>query len=174
MAIWDLADELNHPLDFLLIQNGFISLFHQQAILDEATSWLRNHRYKVVKADAAAWQSQADLHQDVARALNFPDYYGSNLDALNDCLGDVAVQAYGWTAADAGLVLVIDEFDAFEGKDASTAHHLLDIFARQATYAALFGHRMMCLVRTGDPGLEIPPVGGLPVAWNHREFLSAR
>ncbi|MCX8455870.1 barstar family protein [Paenarthrobacter ureafaciens] len=174
MAIWDLADELNHPLDFLLIQNGFISLFHQQAILDDATSWLRKHGYKVVEVDAAAWQSQADLHQDVARALNFPYYYGSSFDALNDCLGDVAVQAYGWTAADTGLVLVIDEFEAFEGKDASTAHHLLDIFARQATYAALFGHRMMCLVRTGDPHLELPPVGGLPVAWNHREFLSAR
>jgi len=124
--------------------------------------------------DAAAWQSQADLHQDVARALDFPDYYGSTLDALNDCLGDVAVQAYGWTAADAGLVLVVDGFEVFEGKDASTAHQLLDIFARQATYAALFGHRMMCLVRTGDPDLEITPVGGFPVAWNHREFLSAR
>lgn len=174
MAIWDLADELNHPLDFLLIQNGFISLFHQQAFLDEATSWLQNHRYKVVEVDAAAWHSQADLHQDIALALDFPDYYGSNLDALNDFLGDVAVQAYGWTAANAGLVLVIDGFEAFEGKDASTAHHLLDIFARQATHAALFGHRMMCLVRTGDPRLEIPPVGGLSVAWNHREFLSAR
>ncbi|WP_459213789.1 barstar family protein [Paenarthrobacter ureafaciens] len=51
---------------------------------------MRNHQYKVVKVDAAAWQSQADLHQDVALALDFPDYYGSNLDALNDCLGDVA------------------------------------------------------------------------------------
>lgn len=174
MAIWDLADELNYPLDFLLIQNGFISLFHQPAILNEATTWLRNHRYKVVKVDAAAWQSQADLHQDVARALDFPEFYGSNLDALNDCLGDVAVQAYGWTAADTGLVLVIDGFEAFKGKDASTAHHLLDTFARQANYAALFGHRMMCLVRTRDPRLELPPVGGLPVAWNHREFFSAR
>ncbi|MFJ6537012.1 barstar family protein [Paenarthrobacter sp. NPDC091711] len=174
MAIWDLADELNHPMDFLLVQNGFINLFHQQAILDEAMSWLRNHRYKVVQVDAAAWRSRGDLHQDLARALDFPDYYGSNLAALNDCLSDVAVQTYGWTATDTGLVLVIDGYETFEGKDASAAHHLLDIFARQATYAALFGHRMMCLVRTGDPELEIPPVGGVSVSWNHREFLGAR
>ncbi len=164
MAIWDPADELNHPMDFLLVQNGFINLFHQQAIFDETMSWLRNHRYKVVQVDAAAWQSQGDLHQDLARALDFPDYYGSNLAALNDCLSDVAVQTYGWTATDTGPVLVIDGYETFESKDASSAHHLLDIFARQATYAALFGHRVMCLVRTGDPELEIPPVGGLPVA----------
>lgn len=26
MAIWNPADALNHPLDFLRIQNGFVSL----------------------------------------------------------------------------------------------------------------------------------------------------
>ncbi|WP_347110061.1 barstar family protein [Paenarthrobacter sp. S56] len=173
MATWDLSDELNHPLDFLLIQNGFINLFHQHAILHETTLWLRNHRYQVVQVDAAAWQTQADLHRDVALALNFPDYYGSNFDALNDCLRDVAVQSYGWAAADTGLVLVIDGYETFEKKDASSAHRLLDIFARQAAYASLFGHRMMCLVRTGDLELQFPPVGGLSVAWNHRELLNA-
>jgi len=67
MAIWDLADELTHPLDFLLIQNGFVKLFHQRAILDGTVSWLRGHRYKVVHVDAAAWQSQADLHQTLPK-----------------------------------------------------------------------------------------------------------
>ncbi|MDP9937234.1 barstar family protein [Paenarthrobacter nicotinovorans] len=174
MAIWNVADELTHPLDFLLIQNGFIALFHQRAILEEAVSWLRDHYYKVVRVDAAAWQSQANLHQDIAQALDFPGYYGSNLAALNDCFGDVAVQTYGWTPTDAGLVLVIDGYETFMEKDAPTAHSLLDIFARQATYAALFGHRMMCLVRTSDSAVEIPPVGGIPVAWNFREVLTAR
>ncbi|MFE4195602.1 barstar family protein [Paenarthrobacter sp. NPDC056912] len=94
---------------------------------------------------------------------------GSNLAALDDCLRDVAVQTYGWTPTDTGLVLVIDGYETFKEKDAPTAHRLLEIFARQATYAALFGHRMMCLVRTGDSVLENPPVGGIPVAWNFRE-----
>lgn len=174
MAIWDTADELNHPLDFLLIQNGFIKLFRRREVLSEAISWLRNHSYKVVQVDSAGWRSQADLHRDIALVLDFPEYYGSNLDALNDCLSDVAVQSYGWAAADTGLVLVLDGYETFAGKDAVTAHLFLDIFARQATYAALFGHRMMCLVRTEDSELKIPPVGGVPVSWNHREFLSAR
>ncbi|MFD9005044.1 barstar family protein [Streptomyces sp. NPDC059582] len=29
------------------------------------------------------------MHRDVATAIDFPDYYGHNLDALNDCLRDV-------------------------------------------------------------------------------------
>lgn len=29
------------------------------------------------------------IHDEVARALHLPDYYGKNLDALWDCLGDL-------------------------------------------------------------------------------------
>lgn len=32
------------------------------------------------------------LHSELSRSLDFPDYYGANLDALYDCLsGDVAL-----------------------------------------------------------------------------------
>ena len=41
----------------------------------------------------------------------------------------------------------------------------------QATGTVL-GHRMLCLVQTDDPRLEIEPVGSQPVIWNHREFLN--
>lgn len=159
MATWEQADELNHPLDFLLIQNGFVSLFCQRTILDEAISWLGQHSYKVVYLDAALWRSNGDLHRDIAHALDFPTYYGRNLDALNDCLSDVATQSYGWAAADAGFVVVIDGYDQFAKRDARTAHLLLDIYARQAAYAALFGHRLMCLVRTDDRRIQVPQVG---------------
>lgn len=50
------------------------------------------------------------------------------------------------------------------------AQAILDIFASQATYAALFGHRMMFLVRSSDPRIHILPVGGKPVRWNHHEL----
>ncbi|MDR6639608.1 barstar family protein [Paenarthrobacter nitroguajacolicus] len=169
MATWDQADELNHPLDFLLIQNGFISLFGQRTILDEAISWLGQRSYKVIYLDAALWQSSRDMHRDMAEALDFPEYYGRNLHALNDCLNDVATQSYGWTDADTGLVIVVDGYDKFAKRDTRTAHLLLDIFAKQAAYAALFGNRMMCLVHSDDRQIEVPPVGGTSVTWNHRE-----
>ena len=31
-----------------------------------------------------------DLHESIAMMLDFPDYYGHNADALNDCLGDLS------------------------------------------------------------------------------------
>jgi hypothetical protein len=173
MATWNPADELNHPLDFLLIQNGFVSMFLQPAVLQEALSWLQARGYHIVSMDAASWLTPADMHADIARALDFPGYYGANLDALEDCLRDVAVQSYGWSEPDTGLVLVINGYDAFAARDEGTAHSLLDVYARQAAYAALFGHRLMCLITSGDPEAQIAPVGATTVSWNHWEFLES-
>lgn len=107
MATWDPADELNHPLDFLLVKNGFVTMFCQRTILDETVSWLRHSGYRVVYVDASSWRAPADMHHDIAEVLQFPGHYGSNLDSLNDCLADVAVQSYGWSDSDTGLVLVM-------------------------------------------------------------------
>lgn len=39
--------------------------------------------------DCAALKDAAALHKALAEALEFPDWYGSNLDALYDCLTDL-------------------------------------------------------------------------------------
>ena len=40
--------------------------------------------------DGAAIETREQLHDALARQLSFPDYYGRNLDALFDCLTDLA------------------------------------------------------------------------------------
>lgn len=41
---------------------------------------------KTVIIDCAVIDTKAAFHQALAQALDFPDYYGNNLDALYDCL----------------------------------------------------------------------------------------
>jgi ribonuclease inhibitor len=40
-------------------------------------------------------KSEKDLHSQLALALEFPSYYGKNLDALWDCLSDYAISLKG-------------------------------------------------------------------------------
>ncbi len=42
-----------------------------------------------VTLDCAAIETTAGLHLQLAELLDLPEYYGSNLDALQDCLGDI-------------------------------------------------------------------------------------
>lgn len=46
----------------------------------------------------------------MAAALDFPDCYGRNLDALNDCMRNVVDHDYGWAREATGLVLVFDGY----------------------------------------------------------------
>ena len=38
--------------------------------------------------DGARMDSRAGMHGELKEKLALPDYYGGNLDALNDCLGE--------------------------------------------------------------------------------------
>ena len=42
-----------------------------------------------VQLSAAGWDTPEKAHADLAKALDFPAYYGKNLDALHDCLTDL-------------------------------------------------------------------------------------
>jgi hypothetical protein len=171
---WDADAELTHPVDFRLVHNSFVTLFWSLQVLGETVQWLRDHGYDLVTLDASAWNRPTDMMAGVGKALHFPDYFGRSLDALNDCMRDVASGDYGVTADATGLALVLLGFDAFETRCPDAAHALLDIYACQARNAALIGRRMMCLVQSNDPHLTVKPVGATPVGWNDAEFLATK
>ena len=44
-------------------------------------------KFAIIDGNAVA--SMEDIHQTLARQLEFPEWYGGNLDALHDCLTDL-------------------------------------------------------------------------------------
>ncbi|WP_329565291.1 barstar family protein [Streptomyces sp. NBC_01361] len=171
MAAFDPDADLSGDLALRLMMDSFVTLYWRRHLLDEAAVWLREHGYRVVTLDAAQWAEATDMHRDIAWALSFPDHYGQNLDALNDCLRDVESYEYGTTRDATGLVIVFTSYDRFARAEPRTAQIVLDILADRARSAALFGHRIMCLVHSDDPDISFEPVGALPVQWNDAERL---
>lgn len=57
-----------------------------------------------IAIDCACIQCKADLHAALAKALDFPGWYGGNLDALHDLLTaigtDTTLQLHDWPAAE--------------------------------------------------------------------------
>lgn len=173
VAAFDRDSFTSHHYDFLLAKNGPVAMFWKLSVLAEATEWLQSRGYELVTLDASRWTSAAEMHLEIASALDFPSHYGANLAALDDCLGEVVTYDRAASEEAEGFVLVLVNFDTFLGRVPKTAHALVDIYAAQARSGALIGHRMLCLVQSNDPDLRIEAVGGFSVPWNPAEWLDA-
>jgi hypothetical protein len=165
VAPYDLDDPAFH-----LVKNGPVALFWRPELLAERTAWFAEHGYRIVRLDAGSWSTQAHFHRDIKAALDFPDYYGHNLDAFDDCMRDVASGEYGASPDATGTVLVFTGYDTFAGREPRAAQVILDIIANGARWATLLGHRLLCLVQSNDPHIAFEPVGATPVLWNPAEW----
>ena len=60
---------------------------------------------KQITINCAAIGTMAELHEILARELDFPDWYGRNLDALHDVLTSITgtIRLEGWQEARATL-----------------------------------------------------------------------
>ena len=156
-------------LDWALLQNGAISLYHSSVILAEDTAWLAAHGYAVHNFDCATWESEDDFHDVVSAALNFPGYYGRNLAAFNDCLSDIDIPEEG------GCALAFRRYDHFAAHQPQVAQWVLEDIQQNSRRMSLWGLRLLALLQSDDPRLEFQQVGACSVGWNRREWLhSAR
>ncbi|MFF1839072.1 barstar family protein [Streptomyces sp. NPDC058231] len=152
-----------------------MTLFWRRRLLTQAVQRLKDRDFRVVHLAARGWTTERDMHQAVAAALQFPAYYGHNLDALNDCLGDVAcIGPYDDNVAEgAGLVLSLTDYDRFAAASPRAAQIVLDVVADQARRAAVVRRRFFALVHSNDPDVRFEPVGAMPVMWNSDEWADS-
>jgi RNAse (barnase) inhibitor barstar len=164
MAVFENNPDEWQRLDLQILQNGWTSLYWQENILDNDLDWFKKEKYNIIDFDCTRWTDTNLIHKDLKKQLDFPDYYGENLNALNDCLSEVEIK-------ESGLVIV---FRHFHIVDKDIAHSLLDTFARNSRLHNLFGKRLLALVQVDNPNYQIDPVGSSTVLWNGAEWLDSK
>ena len=151
-------------LDLRLLQNGAVHLYFRPSVLSEDVEWLKDHGYQLDHFACSEWSTQDEMHRDFAARLDFPDYYGKNLDALNDCLTEIKV-------SNSGRVFVFHRYDLFTTVHPEAACGILDTIQINSWLHLLYGQRLFALVQSDDPSIEFPPLGCRPAMWNPREWL---
>lgn len=158
-------------LDYTLLQNGAVSLFFRQAVLEDAILWLREHDYLVVAVDTSACATTTALRVAVVSGVpDWPpgtDMAVSGADAFSDTLMDIEFGGHE------GIAFSFLHFDDFAGRHSLDAFHLLDSIESRARWHLLFGHRLMALVQSDDPLFSTQPLGARPAMWNRREWLNS-
>jgi RNAse (barnase) inhibitor barstar len=159
-------NEEEEQLDFKILRDGAISMYHSSAILNQDLSELERLGYQVIDLNAAKW-SKKSYHKDLKEGFGFPDYYGENMDAFNDCLRDLV------PIKRIGLVIVFRSFDEFASLKKASSEALLDVIAVQSREWLLSQKRLICLVQSADPGLHFEKIGGISPGWNGQEWFDA-
>jgi RNAse (barnase) inhibitor barstar len=77
--------------------------------------------YAVAHVDFAGCAGKDDALQRIARALRFPEWFGGNWDALNDCVNDMS----WWPAP--GYLLLIEHAGAWQSQYTDEATILIEI-----------------------------------------------
>lgn len=114
MSTLELGSLLSDPT-----QSGayFVDIRDREA-LEEAALGLD---FAVAVIDCAGRSDKDEILDRFAQALRFPDWFGANWDALEDCLGDLS----WWPAK--GYVLVLDHIAAWRGAEPEAFAILLEI-----------------------------------------------
>ena len=180
MAVFKADEVHDEQLDWAILRDGGVCLYWRQEILTDDVNWLKSNGYKIISFDVAEWQSESAweserrMHESFKAHLSFPDYYGNNLDALDECMLDDLVVPYS-----GGLALVLNHYDRFykpvhnqASNERSTAEAVLSVFAKAVRYHMLFGRRLLILVQSDDPNIRFERLGGAAAWWNHREWLN--
>lgn len=76
------------------LRSGPLFRVHRSAC-NELDAFLDRFSYRLFYLDGRAMTSRRNAHVEIARAFAFPDYYGNNWDAFNDCFGDFVAEHSG-------------------------------------------------------------------------------
>jgi RNAse (barnase) inhibitor barstar len=104
---------------------GVYQLSESASAVEDAAAELG---YATWQIDCGGVTSKAGLLRAIAETLGFPDWFGENWDALEDCLTDLS-----WREAP-GYVLVLDHCGPLSRTDPEAFETTLEIFDSAAEY----------------------------------------
>ena len=119
--------------------------FAADLALEEAAE---NLDYPLHRVNLAQVTDKEAFLEAVGKALNFPDWYGHNWDALADCLTDLS-----WMAAD-GYVIILEHSDGFAEAAPTDFAMALSVFQDAADTWREEGTPFWTLVGTADDSTD--------------------
>jgi len=110
----------------------------------------------VQRVDLTDVQDKEQMLATIGKALGFPEWFGHNWDALNDCLLDMA-----WRPAE-GYVVILDHCDGIHGRAEADFVTLIQAFQSAASEWRELGVPFWCLVDMQADGIAWLPTVAQP------------
>ncbi len=146
-----------------------VQLYHRSRFLLDDIARCRAAGWSVIEFHTEGWVDSATMHDDLAEGLGLPPYYGRNLDALNDVLGEVSAGRFGFPADAAGGALVLHRFEGLVGAKPGLAEALVDVVSIATVRAVEHGWPLAVMIQSNDPDLSPLHTAPTAIGWNRSE-----
>lgn len=151
--------------DIEILRDGPICMYYKNSILDEDVNWFYENRFEVYDINVKDW-NRKNYQDNLKKAFDMPDYYGGNSNAFEECLNEKIYSRYQ------GLVIVLRRIDEFLNNDSNSSINMLDIIARESRFWLIEGKKLITLIQSNEPFLELPKLGGIEPVWNAQEWMN--
>ncbi len=165
-SITDLFHDERLQHSFQLFFNSDVVLFYKREYIEKSIIELSKESFRIYHLECLNWKSKSDFHTEVAKKLGFPEYYGRNLDAFNDCISDLYPSEFN-------TAIVFWNFQVLSKMDKEFSKSILDIIQRQSRYAKKNGNQLSALIQTNNPIEIIQNIGAIDAEWNSEEWLNS-
>jgi len=140
------------------LATGAVGIFYDRAVLGAALADLRARDYRVVAFDCRRWVNALAAGQELGAALGMPESLPRTIPVVGTYLEELARSDAPFGDLRLRLAVVLGVFDDFVTRHRADALVLLDEFAQAARMGQLFQHRILVLVQSDDPDLEVVAV----------------
>ncbi|MAX35830.1 barstar family protein [Gimesia sp.] len=156
---------MEKELDYQILADGPVTKYYSIELLDQHQNWFSEHGYQIYCFDAKTWYSRDNFYSDIHDGFEFPEYFGRNWDAFNDCISDMVSE-------NGKVLVVIKNFDRWHQEDLSSAMLFLNYMVHQTYQFLLEGKRWITLIQSNTPSLDVSDAGAMPVYWNRKEWMN--
>ncbi len=136
------------------MDSGQAGIYQRPPDVEALEAAATDNDFAVWRVDLGEVRSKQELLDAVARELAFPDWFGANWDALEDCLTDLS-----WCVA-SGYVLILANAGRFAAAEPEEFETALEVFDGAAEY--WYDEDVPFWVLVGDTDFsqfEIPALG---------------
>ena len=155
---------VNKQETFKMLLDGSITLFYNTNILDDSINKLTTENVCIYYFDANNWITLDDFYTNFKTKMNLPDYFGNNLDALNDCLSDFIGQ---------NIAICIRNYDVFMEKFSYESNILPRIILTQCWSSLLQESYILMLIHTKKGNISVKDIPLFTPKWNFMEMLNS-
>jgi hypothetical protein len=140
------------------LATGAVGIIYDRAVLGAAMSDLRAKAYRVAAVDCRRWSNPLTAGQELGTAVGMPESLPRTIPVVGSYLQELARADNPFGDMRLRMAVVLGVFDDFLARHRADALVLLDELGQASRMAQLFQHRILVLVQSDDPALDVVAV----------------